>query len=568
MLQEKQGFLKTGSFLSAAAAVQQVELRVAAITAAKAVLITAAYVLLEWLSYLHEHKGIPITPWNPGLGLIFGLMVLKGARYALLLAGGVFLAETFVLRTDLSPVLIAAISALIGIGYGCAAAFLRHVLRIDATLSRLRDVVQLLGAGIAGALFVGVLLAALLLIDDEFGQNDLLVTFLPMFVGDAIGIAVFAPITLRIADRIRASGSVSSALPPVEPVAVAFFVVMLIIGASIALGEPGLRLVYVLFVPIVYSAVRHGLDGACSSLAAAQFGLIIILNAAGHDARAFTEFQMQMLVLTLTGLIVGVVVSEREALARSARESAARLRKLELQAGQEARFSLAGGMASALAHEINQPITAARALTRSAQHLIRNESIDFSRANNNLGEAVAQLDHAGSIIRRMREFLRRGRPHVSTIDIAFMVRNAVSLVSGEAEAEGVLLTVRTEAGLPPLYGDRTQLEQVILNLVRNGLEAIRDGATPNGQILLGAGRGSSPDEVEFFVSDNGPGIADAVVERLFEPLTSSKPQGLGLGLAICAVIVQNHHGRIRLAVRDHGRTEFRFSIPYDASKDT
>lgn len=567
MRQKGQDFLIPGGFLSMFDGVRHVGPRDAALAALRIAAIVTAYIALEWVSYLHEHKGIPVTPWNPGLGFVFGLMVLKGARFAVLLSLGVFLAEALVLKVDLPPLLIAAVSVLIGIGYGCAAAILRRVLRIDTGLSRLRDIVQLLAVGLAGALFVGILLVILLLVDDEFGQNDLIVTFLPMFVGDAIGIAVFSPLVLRLAAKLRNSGSRFALLPAIELAALALFVILLVAGLNAALGPAGLRFIFVLFVPVVFSAARHGLDGACLCLAAAQFGLIMVLNATGQDARAFTEFQAQMLVLTLTGLIVGVVVSEREALTRAARETAARLRELELEAQQAARFSLAGGMASALAHEINQPITAARALARSAQHLIRQEGADLSRADRNLGEMIVQVDHAGNIVRRMREFLRRGRPHVSTVHIGSMVRNAASLVAAEVEASGIRLVVRVEEDLPPLFGDRTQLEQVILNLVRNGHEALREGGVPDGQILIGVARGAAPDEVEFFVGDNGPGIPDDRRDRLFEPLISSKPQGLGLGLAISASIVQNHHGRIWLASGEQGRTEFRFAVPYDASRE-
>lgn len=567
MRQKDQDFPISGGFLSAFDEVRHAGPRAAALAALRGAAIVAAYVALEWVSYLHEHKGIPVTPWNPGLGLVFGLMVLKGARHAVLLALGVFLAEALVLKVDLPPLLIAAVSVLIGIGYGCAAAILRRVLRIDTGLSRLRDIAQLLGVGLAGALFVGILLVVLLLVDDEFGRNDLVVTFLPMFVGDAIGIAVFSPLVLRLAAKLRGSGPGFALLPAIELGALALFVILLVVGLNAALGPAGLRFFFVLFVPVVFSAARHGLDGACLCLAAAQFGLILVLNATGQDARAFTEFQAQMLVLTLTGLIVGVVVSEREALTRSARETAARLRQLELEAQQAARFSLAGGMASALAHEINQPITAARALARSAQHLIRKEDADLARADKNLGEMIVQVDHAGNIVRRMREFLRRGRPHVSTIHIGSMVRNAASLVVAEVEASGVRLSVRIEEDLPPLHGDRTQLEQVILNLVRNGHEALREGGMPDGQILIGVTRGAAPDEVEFLVADNGPGIPEDRCDRLFEPLISSKPQGLGLGLAISASIVQNHHGRIWLASGERGRTEFRFAVPCDAGRE-
>ena len=193
----------------------------------------------------------------------------------------------------------------------------------------------------------------------------------------------------------------------------------MIIGSE---GAYGFRLFYLLFVPVVIAAVRHGLDGACFSLAATQFSLIGLLHLSGYDAREFTEFQTLMLVLTVTGLIVGVVVSERENSDRLARDAAGTSRgEGRPEAAQAARLNLVSGMASALAHEINQPMTAARALARSAQHILRTPGGDLTRADNNLTAMLAQIDHAGGVVRRMRDFIRRGRPHVSTIDTRSML---------------------------------------------------------------------------------------------------------------------------------------------------
>ena len=186
----------------------------------------------------------------------------------------------------------------------------------------------------------------------------------------------------------------------------------------------GFRLFYLLFVPVVIAAVRHGLDGACLSLAVTQFSLIGLLHLSGYDAGEFTEFQTLMLVLTVTGLIVGVVVSERENSDRIARDAQARLVERQAEAAQVARVNLVSGMASALAHEINQPMTAARALGRSAQHLLLTPGGDLSRADNNLSAMLTQIDHAGDIVRRMRNFIRRGHPHVSTINTRDMLEEA------------------------------------------------------------------------------------------------------------------------------------------------
>jgi C4-dicarboxylate-specific signal transduction histidine kinase len=242
----------------------------------------------------------------------------------------------------------------------------------------------------------------------------------------------------------------------------------------------GFRLFYLLFVPVVVAAVRHGLDGACLSLAVTQFGLIVLLHLSGYDARVFTEFQMLMLALTATGLIVGVVVSERQNSDRLAREAEALLKEKEAGAAQAARFNLVSSMASALAHEINQPMTAARALARSAQHILRTSGGDLARADSNLTTMIAHIDHAGGVVRHMRDFLRRGRPHVSTIDTRSMLEEALTLVRTEASANQVHIELDASNDLPAIHRDRIQLEQVVLNLARNAIEAITGAVNRKG----------------------------------------------------------------------------------------
>ena len=145
-------------------------------------------------------------------------------------------------------------------------------------------------------------------------------------------------------------------------------------------------------------------------------------------------------------------------------------------------------MASALAHEISQPMTAARALARSAQHLVRGPNGDLVRADGNLTDMIAQIDHAAAVVRRMRDFLRRGRPHVSTIDLREMLEDIVRLQRLDASVRHIGIEIGAPDDLPPIHGDRVQLEQVVLNLTRNAMEAIAETGRADGRIRLFARR--------------------------------------------------------------------------------
>ena len=530
------------------------------VTAAGCLLV---YLALEWLSDLHETQSVPITPWNPGLGFMFGIMVLCDVRFALVLAGGYALADQMFIGERLPLGLLALISAIVGGGYGLAALVARRWVPADHGLTRLADVMALLLAGIGGALLVSGAVALALVTAGNHRVAELPATIVPLLVGDTIGIAIFAPIVLQLARRIRLARTMIAATPPLELVVIGLAIVALLSLMHLRLGQEAMRYIFVLFAPVVLAAIRHGLDGACFSLAVAQFGIILVLNTTGQDVRSFTEVQAEMLALTITGLIVGVVVSERMALSAAAREAELRLKALQIEADQAGRISLAGGMSSVIAHEINQPITAARALARAAQHLIAGQNADLARAARNLDASISQIDLAASIIARMREFVRRGRPHVSTIDVHELLATAVSLFKADGRFPAMEVRIDVAPTLPSMFGDRTQLGQVLLNLMRNSAEAIHAARVAGGLIEVGADIGAEAGTIEFFVRDNGGGVPRDRQDMLFEPVRSDKRDGLGLGLAISAFVVQNHRGRLWLAESRPGRTEFRMAVPFD-----
>ncbi|MFZ1104057.1 MAG: ATP-binding protein [Hyphomicrobiaceae bacterium] len=522
------------------------------------------YVALEWVSYSHEHLGVPVTPWNPGVGVAFGLIVLKGATYGLALFAGVVIAEVLVLETQLAWPAVLVVAAVVAATYTIAAAVARRQLHLYA-MDDVRDVLVLLSTGTLGAAVVALLFSGQLLIDQEVGNDDLTKSVLPLFVGDMIGIAVMTPLLLRLSHlwQQRAVWKEWLRSPPFAVLAeIALFVLVtgfalwMIVGS----GRPNdYKYFSLLFLPVVVVAVRHGFDGACLALASTQLGLVALLRAYGYDAAGFTEFQIVMLVLTMTGLLVGGVVSERERADLAARRAETRLREAKLEAARAARFNMVSGMASALAHEISQPMTAARALARSAQQLIDGGADDIDRAKSNLAGLVAQIDHAADVIRRMREFLRLGQPHVSTLQMATVLEDALVLARPEAAAHDSRIDLEIDPALPTVFGDRIQLQQVVLNLVRNAIDAIVEAGVQQGRITVRAFPGEAGRTVEVSVADNGTGIASD--RDLFAPLSSSKKDGLGLGLSICANIVHAHGGRIWLQSGASGATEFRFSLP-------
>ena len=521
--------------------------------------VLSIYLALEWVSFIHEYNGVPVTPWNPGLGLVFALLVLKGAAYGLVLLAGVTIAELFVLQTNIPWPVVLAMAALVSASYAAAAALARRRLRLDVGLSHVRDVLVLLGAGAFGAVVSAALVSMLLIAAGELKASDIMHSATPLFVGDIIGIAVVAPLLLRSSLRWRDFDwqRVVRLVPELLLcVLVTSFALWMIVGSD---RPNNYKYFSLLFLPVVAAAVRHGIDGSCLALAATQLGLVTLLHRYGYDVAAFTEFQIVMFALSASGLLVGVVVSERQQAASAAQEAEARVKVLQAEAAQVARMSVVSGMASALAHEINQPITAARALARSAQQILRSRDADIARADTHMTNVVSQIDHVASVVRRIREFLRRGQPHFSTLDIRAVLEEALMLARPEAAANAIFIVPEIDDDIPVVFGDRVQLQQVILNLVHNAMEAIAASRRTDGRIGIRARLVEEETAVEVSVTDNGIGVPAG--RSLFEPFSSSKEEGLGLGLSICASIVQAHGGRIWLQSSAPGATEFRFQLP-------
>ncbi len=527
------------------------------------------YLALEWLSDVRDHGGLPTAAWSPGLGILFAAMVRGDAVAGLALFAGAFIAEFVFVNNTLGIELTIAVAVIIAAVYALMA-WLARALDLDTRIERVHDVAMLLSAALGGALLVGVLLTALLTISEVMAPADGVRVSVPIFVGDMIGLAVVAPLALRFTGRdARARIFDQSFLAGVASAALlAVVFVWLMLKDS---DPPPYESFYLLFVPIVFVALRNGLDGVCITLAATQLALVAGLNQFGYDTQAYAQFQTLMGVLTGVGLLAGAVSSERDAASRAAATARAQLKQKESEAARAERFQVVTGLASALAHEINQPMTAARAFARTAQVLSEQEGADPARVRDYVGRSIEQIDAAAEILRSMREFMRRGDGGATLARPADILNDALLLVRPLAAQHKVRLVSDAE-NAPAILCDRVQIQQVLVNLIRNAVDAITGACQTDGVVAISI-RATPDKRVEFSVRDNGPGVDPDFASKVFEPLATTKPGGLGLGLAISADIVAAHGGRIWLETSGPGATEFRFWLSLamrgnaDASED-
>ena len=224
------------------------------------------------------------------------------------------------------------------------------------------------------------------------------------------------------------------------------------------------------------------------------------------------------------------------------------LRDAEARAAQDrmarvARMATVGEMAAGIAHEINQPLTTITTWARACERYLDGPVPDMDELRSGLREISAEGLRAGEIVRRLRRLARTDNGPRSRIDVNAVLNELATLLHADATSQGVEVRMRLAANLPPIEADVVQIQHVVLILVRNALEAL--GEMPEGLRIVEILTGITHDgEVEIRVTDNGPGIAPAVADRLFDPFATTKLHGTGLGLAICRALVHAHGGKI------------------------
>jgi len=217
-------------------------------------------------------------------------------------------------------------------------------------------------------------------------------------------------------------------------------------------------------------------------------------------------------------------------------------------------------MATELAHEINQPLGAIANFANGLAARLRKGTIDRPSMLDAAEQIGTQAMRAAQVLQRLRDFIRKEPPRRSPCDINQLVRDAAHLIEPDARRLHIAVRLALDAQLPAVDADAIQIEQVILNLLRNGVEAIDAAGPGRHELMIETSRGASG-EVEVTVHDSGGGIPPAVWERLFEPFFTTKRDGLGMGLSISRSIVEAHGGHLFAPISSDAGATFRFNLP-------
>ncbi|MGQ0544741.1 MAG: ATP-binding protein [Betaproteobacteria bacterium] len=500
------------------------------------------YVALDWASYFDAVGPFNITPWNPQAALAVAWMMLGGMRHWPVVLATILAADVLVRGAPGGYFISALTSVALAGGYGWMAWLLRALLR-GAGLRTLRELnalvaVALGGAALVGACYVGVLRGAGLLAETPAPEG-----WLRFWVGDAVGVLVTLPVLLAAADAGRRAGLAALARRGetlLQAAVLAGTIWLIFEGLP---GEPAVHF-YALFVPLIWIAARSGMNGAIVAVAIVQLGVVAGIHAQPTFSLPVLEIQALVAALTLTGLYLGMMVEERERANEGLR--------------QTLRLAAAGDMAGAIAHELNQPLTALGSYGHAALLLLARNDPRAAELPAIIEKMMKESQRAAEVVRRLRDFFRSGTTRLEPVEadeVAAAVQRIAAQIVG---ARPVEVEVSAEAALPALYVDRLQMELVIRNLVANAVEAVeaqREGERRIGVRLARHGE----DRMSLIIRDSGPGLGRDMLERVFEPFASGKPTGMGLGLAISRAIAEAHGGALVARAAKHG--EFELVLP-------
>ena len=249
-------------------------------------------------------------------------------------------------------------------------------------------------------------------------------------------------------------------------------------------------------------------------------------------------------------IFLGIITDISEGL-----EQDRKIEELQAEMLHVSRLTDMGQVAAGLAHELNQPLTAILNYTNACIDIA--EERGDKEMEQIFAKVAEQATRAGNIIRRLRGFLEKRGPNMVPEDIARTVDEAIRLGQINAAERGIKLRVAIEPALPPVRIDRIQIQQVLINLMKNAAEAME--TSPRRDLAVTIAR-ISPEQVQVAVADSGPGISQDVAEKLFQPFVTTKAHGMGMGLSICRGIVEAHGGKLTLSENPSGGALFRFTI--------
>jgi signal transduction histidine kinase len=428
--------------------------------------------------------------------------------------------------------------------YSLAGYALYRLIGARAPVLGSREVFSLLAVGVLASLVSTAFAAAIFRTFEVFPPEHLVEVFFSFWAGDAAGVVMALPLLYRLLFELRRR-------PVAEVVGMAagmgwvFYAKAILVPMAFAglgfggllFGEAGSNYGYLIVLPVVWLAASEGLLGGALAALAANFSAAAVYGRIGSHAYPAVELQVLFAVTAAIGLVVGAAFDERRAADEDRRQK-------ERETAHLSRVAAIGELGATIAHEIATPLQTALVNSQLATELLdRKTPEDLDRLRSYTAQVQAAVETAATIHKRIHGFLRGAERAPTPTPVAEAVGAAVDLVAADVARSGIRLTVGTDGTDPRVRANPVEIQQVLINLIRNAQQAIDEVNASQKRIAVTL-RSTGTGTVEIRVEDTGPGLPDGSVEALFSSFHSTREDGLGLGLSICRSIVQGYGGSI------------------------
>jgi len=512
---------------------------------------------LSWASFIQVFPGAGFTLWNPPPACSLALLLIKGLHYspAVLVAGVISDGITTGFRAGIVPDLI--VNAIIAAGYTLIAACLRRSPGCTLDRPEPRGVAAFFLVASIGIVLIAVSATAALVAMGVVPGSSFAAAARHYWIGDFTGVVGLFPALMSFDSARRRWRELRRSIRLLDS---AIFVLGLLLALWLVFGLPGvaeMHFFYLLLLPVIWIGVRQGFALCAMAVLVEQISLISIVTRLDYPISDFISFQILSVTIAATGLLVGAVVTGRE-------RAEIRLRRQQADLDRITRLTTAGALGTAIVHQISQPLATVAAYMHACSRMPLDGTEDRIVVAQTMRKAEAEVLRAGAVIDRLRGVLSNGTVQATPLDLTATAADVVAALGDEALKNGVDVGVEGRIAAD-VIADQIQIEQVLVNLVRNAIDAAASAAGPVRQVRVRLRALETVAEVS--IEDSGPGVAPIIAERMFEVFETTKPQGMGLGLCLSRELAQRHGGRLWWDRGFTPGTRFVLHLPYDCSGD-
>jgi signal transduction histidine kinase len=531
-----------------------------------AVAVGVAYFLAGRLGVGLILKPEGVAVFWPAAGISSGVLIALGRRARWPVAAGV-IAATVVVHLLIADPLWAGIA--LGLSNAAealiAAALIEHYFGTDFSLDRLRQVIGLLAATIVGTAISGVGGAVTYRLYSG-PSAEMLTSWQHWFASDAVGIIIVAPLVIGIAAALRHPP------PRSELIEGAAALTALAVATGVVIFLPPQVWVTVLPIAALFPILLW-VTARCRPVYAAAAAFLVCITfvatavfGVGHFGDARIQFadrilQAQSAILfgALGAFVLAALFAERS-------DSEARLTRsnMMLERERDNKLMNAQAITAAIAHEVRQPLAAIATNAGAARRFLRRQPPDHAEVEAALGRIIGESHRTSEVFDSIRALFRKADEQRQPIDVNAIIRAALQSSAGELKDRGVAVRTELMAELPHVLGHTGQLQEVVLNLTHNALEAMAT-TTDKSRLLRVRSALHGRNAIAVEVEDTGPGIDAKQLEGIFGAFVTTKSHGMGLGLAICRMIVEQHGGQLTASSDGASGSRFQFILPIESA---